>query len=71
MAIKTNLSRILGERRIKQLELAKLTGLQYNTVNAIYHDKWKQIGRKTLEKICRVLDVAIGDLLELSGNDDG
>ena len=32
MAIKTNLSRILGERRITQSELARRTGLQNNTI---------------------------------------
>lgn len=65
MAIKTNLSRILGERRITQSELARRTGLQKNTISSIYNEKWKQIGRDTIEKICTALDIDISDLFEI------
>jgi putative transcriptional regulator len=65
MAIKTNLSRILGERRITQSELARRTGLQNNTVGAVYHDDWKQIGRDTIDKICTALDIDISELFEI------
>ena len=69
MAIKTNLSRILGERRITQSELARRTGLQNNTVSAVYHDDWKQIGRDTIDKICAALDIDISDIFEIVRDD--
>lgn len=65
MEIKTNLSRILGGRRITQSELARRTGLDNNTIGAVYHDKWKQLGRNTIEKICAALDIDISDLFEI------
>jgi len=69
MAIKTHLSRILGERRMKQSELARQTGLQYNTINAVFHDKWEQISRSTLDKICKALGVGISDLIEFADDE--
>lgn len=68
MGIKTNLSRILGERRITQAELARRTKLQANTINAVYNDEWKQLSRKTIYKICTALDIDISELFELAKN---
>ena len=64
MAIKTNLSRIMGERRIKQSELSRISGVDKNTIGAVYRDEWKQIGRKTLDRICKALNVNISELLD-------
>ena len=66
MGIKTNLSRILGERRITQAELARRTGLQANTINAVYNDEWKQVSRKTIYKICNALEIDMSELFELT-----
>ena len=65
MAIKCNLSVIMASRgRIKQSELAQLTGLNTATINSIYNDKWKQISRDAIDKICRALNCTVSDLLE-------
>jgi putative transcriptional regulator len=69
MAIKTNLSRILGERRITQSELARRADLDKNTIGAVYNDKWKQLSRDTIDKICAALDIDISDIFEIVRND--
>jgi putative transcriptional regulator len=56
----------MGAKRIKQRELARLTGLSVVTVGQIYNDKWKQIGRDTLSKLCLALNCSVSDLLEYS-----
>lgn len=63
--LQTNLSGILGKRRIKQLELVKKTGLSPTTVGSVYHDNWKHISRETIEKICAALEIDIVELFEL------
>lgn len=65
MEIKTNLSRILGERRITQSELAQKAELTQNTISAVYNEKWKQISKDTILKICTALDIDISDLFEI------
>jgi len=67
--IKTNLHRILGERRMSQKKLATLSGLSTATVHVVFHDSWKQIQRGTMEKICSALNVDISELFEMTDDD--
>lgn len=65
MKLNTKLSRILGDRRISQINLARQSGLTQQTINAVYNDKWKHISRTTIEKICLALKIDISELFEL------
>lgn len=66
--MKINLSRILGEKRMSQAELARKTGINPNTINALYNEYAKYINKSDLEKICTVLDCKVADLLEYIPN---
>lgn len=67
--IKSNLSKILGERRIKMSQLSRETGLAINTIAAIYYGRCKQIQFETINKVCRSLNIGIGDLFEYIPDD--
>ena len=60
--IKNNVSVYMGIKRMTISETAKLAGLKYNTVYAIYHDKTKGIDFETLNKLCFALDCTPNDL---------
>lgn len=62
--LKNNLSKILGEKRMKMAELQKLTGLGKTTVIRLYHNKTTSIDFNTLNKLCEVLDCTAHDLFE-------
>ena len=62
--IKNNLSRLLGERRMKMTELCKLTGLSKNTVFRIYHDKVSNFSLESVDKICNALNCNVQDIFE-------
>lgn len=62
--VKCNLSRILGERRMTRVELAKKTGLTYQGIKPLYDDTWKGVQRNTIDVICKALDIGVGDLFE-------
>lgn len=66
MPIKCNLSKILGERRIKITEFAKTAGVANNTVLSLYHERAKGVTFDVLEKICTTLDCNIEELFELT-----
>jgi len=68
--IKCHLSRILGERRIPQLELARISGLSTYTINKYYHENWKGIDQSTMVKLCKTLNLQVGDLFEYVENHD-
>lgn len=63
MGVHCRLSTLLGEKRMKQAELVRLTGLAKGTVTALYHDRVGKVDYAVLGRICRVLDCRPGDLL--------
>jgi putative transcriptional regulator len=67
--IKNHLSRLMGERKMKQSELARLTGIRPNTVSDLYNEFASAISFDHLESICRVLKCGISDLLEIVPNE--
>jgi putative transcriptional regulator len=57
------LSTLLGARRMTQARLSALTGIHRNTISKLYNDSWTAIRRDTLDRICAVLQVQVGELL--------
>lgn len=62
--IKNNLSKMMGERRLNIAELSEMSKVHRNTIADIYHDNYKRIDLKTLDRICDALDCAVGDIFE-------
>lgn len=59
-----HLSRLLGEYRISQAELSRLTGIRPNTINDLYHGVAERISFDHLDRICEILGCSISELLE-------
>lgn len=62
--IKNNLSKILGEKRMKMSEIIEITGLGRSTVERVYYDKGKNISYETIDRICNALEISVGELFE-------
>jgi putative transcriptional regulator len=62
--LKNNLSKIMGEQRIKIYELEKLSGISRSTLTRLYYNKTITISFNTLENICRALECTTSDILE-------
>jgi DNA-binding Xre family transcriptional regulator len=43
--------------------MAQLVGVHRNTIRKLYANDWTSIRRDTLDRICAVLQVSVGDLL--------
>ena len=61
--ISSNLSEILGRKRIKMSELAKKAGINKNTVLNLYHGRSTRIEFDVLNKICNILECTPSDIL--------
>jgi putative transcriptional regulator len=59
-----HLSTLMGARRMTQSQLAKLTGVHRDTIRKLYYNRWTSIRRETLDRLCTVLQVPVGELLE-------
>lgn len=61
--IRVNLSKLLGERKMKQADLARITGIRPATINDLYHELAERISLEHLDLICEALQCDLSDLL--------
>lgn len=62
--IKCNLSRIMGERRLKIADVARDTGINRGTITRIYNETATRIEVEAIDKLCDYLDIDVGELYE-------
>lgn len=62
--IKCHLARLMGERKMKVMDVARETGLNRNTVTLLYKEKAQRVDFETIEKLCDLFDCEVGELLE-------
>ncbi len=62
--IRIKLSEVMGRHRVSQAELIRRAGIRPNTVSSLYHEKAKRLRLENLNKLCRVLNCQVSDLLE-------
>ena len=66
--IKILLSKKLGELRWTQKDLARATGIRYNTINDLYHDMAARVSLEHLDLICEALDCDLSEIVEYTPN---
>ncbi|QSF42632.1 helix-turn-helix domain-containing protein [Paenibacillus tianjinensis] len=62
--IVNHVKEIMDQQRKTIRGVARETGLAINTVSGLYHDTSKRVDVETLDKLCKLLKVNIGELLE-------
>ncbi|MGO9954166.1 MAG: helix-turn-helix domain-containing protein [Dissulfurispiraceae bacterium] len=62
--IKCNLSRLMGERKLKIADVARAIGVHRNTITLLYYERAQRIDFDVLDKLCKYFDCTISDILE-------
>lgn len=62
--IKCHLSRLMGEKKLKIVDVARETGVNRGTVTRLYHETASRVELETIEALCRYLGCDVGDLFE-------
>ena len=62
--IKCHLSRLMGERKLKVIDVARETGLHRNTVTLLYNETAARVDIDAMDKLCALFDVSVGELFE-------
>lgn len=68
--IKVNLSRIMGEQKLKISDIARMTGLHRNGITKLYYEDTDGVKFDTLNKLCRALNCKIDDIIEYIPDDN-
>ena len=64
--IKCNLSRLMGEKKLKISDVAKDTGINRGTITRLYHETAVRVDFDVLEKLCVYLGCGVSDLIEIN-----
>ncbi|RJF33656.1 MULTISPECIES: helix-turn-helix transcriptional regulator [Pseudoalteromonas] len=62
--IRCNLARLMGERKMKVMDVARETGLHRNTITLLYKETAQRIDLEAIDKLCELFDCEVGQLLE-------
>ena len=65
-----NLPVLLAERRMKVADVARETGMSKTTLHKLYNGQSTRIDFETIEKLCLLLNVEVGELLRLQDDED-
>lgn len=63
--IKCHLSKLMGEKKLKIVDVARETGVNRGTITRLYHERASRIELCAVEALCRYLECDVGDLFEL------
>lgn len=66
--IHIRLSRLLGEKRLTQADLARMTGIRPTTINELYHEIADRIKLEHLDLICEALDCELSEIISRKPN---
>jgi putative transcriptional regulator len=62
--IRCHLSRLMGERKLKIVDVARQTGLHRNTITLLYNETAARVDMEAVDKLCELFGVKVGDLFE-------
>ena len=62
--VRCHLSRLMGEHKLKIIDVARETGLHRNTITLLYKETATRVDMETIDKLCKLFDCQVGDLFE-------
>lgn len=62
--IKCHLSRLMGEKKMKIIDVARDAGLHRNTVTLLYNETANRVDLETVDRLCKLFQCKVGDLFE-------
>lgn len=68
--IKCHLSRLMGEKKMKVIDVARETGLHRNTITLLYKETAERVELDTMERLCKLFGCGVGDLFEFMPEDE-
>ena len=62
--IRCQLSRLMGEKRVRIIDVARATGISRNMLAKLYYDRARRVDLVDLATLCGYFSCGVGDLLE-------
>lgn len=55
---------MMGEKKLKVMDIARATGLHRNTITLLYKETATRVDLDAIDKLCDLFDCEVGDLFE-------
>ncbi len=62
--IRCHLSRLMGEKRVRIMDVARATGISRNMLARLYYDRAKRVDLNDLDKLCKYFGCTVAELFE-------
>lgn len=62
--VRCHLSRLMGEHKLKIIDVARETGLHRNTITLLYKETATRVDLETIDKLCALFRCQVSDLFE-------
>lgn len=62
--IKCHLSRLMGEHKLKVVDVARETDLHRNTITLLYNETATRVDLDTMNRLCKLFRCSVHDLFE-------
>lgn len=62
--IKCHLSKLMGEKKLKIVDVAREAGVNRGTVTRLYHETASRVELEVIDALCRYLKCEVGELFE-------
>jgi putative transcriptional regulator len=62
--IRCHLSRLMGEKRVRIIDVARATGISRNMLANLYYERAKRLELDDVARLCQYFGCPVGDLLE-------
>ncbi|MBT4328591.1 MAG: helix-turn-helix transcriptional regulator [Gammaproteobacteria bacterium] len=67
--IRCHLSKLMGEHKMKVIDVARETELHRNTISLLYKETATRVDMDTINKLCKLFKCGVGDLFEFVDED--
>jgi putative transcriptional regulator len=62
--IRCHLSRLMGERKMKIVDVARATGLHRNTITLLYNETATRVDLDAIDALCKLFECGVSDIFE-------
>jgi putative transcriptional regulator len=69
--VRCHLSTLMGQRKLRVADVARMTGLNRSTVTALCQQRATRVDLPSLDRLCVLLHCQVGDLFEHVADDVG
>ncbi|WP_282706981.1 helix-turn-helix domain-containing protein [Sinimarinibacterium sp. CAU 1509] len=61
---------MMGERKLRVIDVSRMTGIHRNMVTLLYRETATRVDIDALDRLCRLFNCTVGDLLEFVNEPD-